>query len=836
MKFPSNMTNRFFTIVFMLTASHFYAQESNLTYFDENWDKTKKENASYYRISPSKTLKDLMLLEDFYISKAPQFQGYTLKSDENDYVGDIVWYDAKGFDLSFYQYYNNTAVPFLTYYYPNGKKRKTITYKNGRKNGETIVYHQDGTILIKGIYQDGKPVSGSFEDINDWDYYRTNKADRNRKEQGDDPVITAYPVVEESNAVVGPKGKKTVERKLISVKTFWINSKQLAQETTYNVKEYVMNPVKKVNYDAAGKLVQTLNENDFETYGKNFFSGIGFQYYLQNNFAVAIKSKTSYKKGIKSGEEIKYHSNGKVAETTKFINGNIEGEQIAYTEKGTVIKKRIYKNGKPFDGNFDETLSGRLLANQNYIQGLKQGESIVKTDEDSLVAKGIYKDGKPFNGTFVEKKENDQNELIQVVNFKKNGLQKVFDSNIDNIIKTYYCKDDVLNGEMTFYDKGEVTGILEYKNGSPYNGELTESQKRTIFKNGEITEEVFYKNKYRSMSDENVHKQKQYTNGKLTKIIDKSFYIADIGGDVFEGIYKDEKPYQGYFATDFREFNYVEYYEKGEVKYQYSNNYLENMDKYDHPLYDIKSTYKDGKIFDGPEYIKIDHFFMTKYWTNGMLQRYDCDVFAVHYFNRIQFALKNNTIEINEFRKKKIGKITKEKVNNKEVSKLWIDEKVIMSSTSAEVSTVIPENAASIAYTEWNNKVDAKILNFDQNIADDREDSEIFYSIFTSNIDDRKTIVENFNSIANNFSTGKNVESIFGKHRENSMIAGIYFNEAGKPDSGVLIVKNKENQYDLQAFLYGKMLEEIKNIDLKNMKKTVEKLNDAITKKLNERD
>ena len=73
--------------------------------------------------------------------------------------------------------------------------------------------------------------------------------------------------------LVGSKGKKTVERKLISVKTFWINSKQLAQETTYNVKEYVMNPIKQVNYDAAGKLIQTLNEGDFETYGKNFFSG-----------------------------------------------------------------------------------------------------------------------------------------------------------------------------------------------------------------------------------------------------------------------------------------------------------------------------------------------------------------------------------------------------------------------------------------------------------------------------------------------------------------------------------------------------------------------------------
>ena len=110
--------------------------------------------------------------------------------------------------------------------------------------------------------------------------------------------------------------------------------------------------------------------------------------------------------------------------------------------------------------------------------------------------------------------------------------------------------------------------------------------------------------------------------------------VDDLLKDSYTGIYKNDKPFSGYFATDSKEFKHVDYYENGIIKYQYSNNYLENLEKYIYPNYDIKSTYKDGKIVDGPEYIKLDRQFISKYWKNGVLTSYDIDLFAMHYFNR----------------------------------------------------------------------------------------------------------------------------------------------------------------------------------------------------------
>lgn len=830
-KFLSNMTTKIFNIILILTSSFSFSQNADRIYYDRDWKETTKENASFYRIKPSKKVDNLFLMEDFYSNKTPQFQGYALQSDENSYVGDIVWYDENGFDTSEYQYYNNSAVPVLTYYYPNGKKRKTIEYKKGRKNGFSIVYHQDGTVLMKGKYLNGKPVEGDFEEVRNWDDYRNNKSEEEAyQEQTDVMVETAPVMVEDYQAGT----KKKVITKIVKKKIFWINSKQLAQEIWYDIEYDRMHPFKQINYDVTGKVLQTINQNDFEEYGSEISNGNDYQYYTQNKFAVSIKSKTGYKQGQKFGEEIKYYPNGKIHELTKYSDGEKVGDEIVYNKDETIMKKRLYKNGEPFEGNFEENFAGRLLINQSYVKGLKEGEAIVKTDTDSIVAKGIYKNGKPYNGTFVVKTGEDLHELIHVADFKKNGLQKVFNYDINNPVKTYNAVNDIIDGETIFYDNGEVTGKLEYKNGLPYEGKLAEAEKAVIYKKGAIAEEIFYRSTYGRTDENNILKSKHYTNGKLSKIDDRSFTLTEKMQDPYEGIYKDEKPYSGYFSADLREFNYVDYYENGTKKYQYSNNYLENLEKYQYPNYDIKSTYKDGKIVDGPEYIKQGRQFISKYWKNGVLKSFDFDVFAMHYFNRYHFELKNNAIELEEFNNKVKGKIVLEKSGNRNIGKFSIDNKVLATSCLLEVSDAAPVETGSILYFETNDKIEARLFTVTEGNDDKRRDSEMFNTVFTLYIDHNKTIEENFNIIAERISSEKDVELLFGNELKGNMIAGLRLNQAKKPEIGTLILKNKNNLYDLKLFMKEKLLTEKKNVDLKNVKTETKLLHEILEKKMNE--
>ncbi|SHH31138.1 Antitoxin component YwqK of the YwqJK toxin-antitoxin module [Flavobacterium johnsoniae] len=820
------MINKFLTLIFVFTTLFSFSQNMEPLYFDANWKTTTKENASFYRIQPSKKLGNLILVEDFYINKTPQFQGYSFQDNEDNYVGDVLWLDENGFDSSFYQFYNFSAVSNLTYYYPSGKKLKTIQYKNGRKDGETILYHEDGSVLMKGKYDGGKPASGDFEEVLNWEDYRLNKADNaaDREE----------PIRMTEGMIIRDETDKTKSRKIIKKKIFWTASKQLAQEIWYDIANGNTEPFKQINYDKSGKILQTINENDFEKYGREISNGVVYNYYFQNKFAVALKSKTNYKNGQKNGEEIQYFPNGKVLKIVKYSDGEEQGDQVEYNSDGSIKAKRIYKNGQPFEGNFDERFASDLFINQNYNNGLIEGEAIVKDESGNIVAKGIYKDGKPFSGTFVVKTENEQNELISVSGYKKNGIQKIFNYYLDDPVRTYTVVNDIKNGETVFYDNREVTGKLEYKNDLPYEGTLVEAQKSTIYKKGAVTEEIYYRSEYDKKGENNILKTIYFENGKRTKIVNQSFLITSDRQDSYVGIYKNDKPYSGYFATDFNEFNYVDYYENGVIKYQYSNNYLENLEKYQYPNYDIKSTYKDGKIVDGPEYIKLERQFITKYWKNNILQSFDFDIFAMHYFNRYHFELKNNAIELEEFNKKVKGKIALEKVNNKTIGKFSVNDKVLLTSSELEVNETAPSETGSVLYYETENKIEAKLFKTIKGNDEQRRDSEIFSTVFTSYLDHNKSIQENFNSIAAKISSEKDVELLFGNELKGRMIGGLRINEAKKPEIGTLILKNKNNLYDLKLFLDEKILEEKKNIDFKNIKTEVENLNKTLEKKMNE--
>ncbi|MGR9013781.1 MAG: toxin-antitoxin system YwqK family antitoxin [Gammaproteobacteria bacterium] len=42
-------------------------------------------------------------------------------------------------------------------YYPNGQKKKSVSYKNGRINGSVTYWNKNGQVIVKQSYKDGKP-------------------------------------------------------------------------------------------------------------------------------------------------------------------------------------------------------------------------------------------------------------------------------------------------------------------------------------------------------------------------------------------------------------------------------------------------------------------------------------------------------------------------------------------------------------------------------------------------------------------------------------------------------------------------------------------------------
>lgn len=223
-----------------------FSQKSEPVYYDGNWEVSTKQNASFYRPMPLKEVGELVLIQDFFINGTLQFEGYALKKNDRSYVGDAIWYDKDGNDENFIQYRNDTKNLTLLYYHSNGKLRKKVQYKDGVKEGETVIYSNDGAILMKGVFVKGKPDSGSFENVKRIrDYSDGAEADEISGNsilgKEIDTVPPPPPLPPNRTAELKPleatapmedydesNSKNKKNRRTVTEKIFWANSKQLA--------------------------------------------------------------------------------------------------------------------------------------------------------------------------------------------------------------------------------------------------------------------------------------------------------------------------------------------------------------------------------------------------------------------------------------------------------------------------------------------------------------------------------------------------------------------------------------------------------------------------------
>lgn len=148
-----------------------------------------------------------------------------------------------------------------------------------------------------------------------------------------------------------------------------------------------------------------------------------------------------------------------------------------------------------------------------------------------------------------------------------------------------------------------------------------------------------------------------------------SFLIVDKPQEKYKAIYKDGIPYDGYFPKGDSEFPRVDYFEKGKPKFQYSldiyqmalneeseeieataemtekeyNKYLKNRYK---PKLNIKSIYKNEKIVDGYSYQEIKSGILTRKIENAKTIASFVDVFAMHFYQRVNIILDGDRIYI----------------------------------------------------------------------------------------------------------------------------------------------------------------------------------------------
>ena len=132
---------------------------------------------------------------------------------------------------------------------------------------------------------------------------------------------------------------------------------------------------------------------------------------------------------------------------------------------------------------------------------------------------------------------------------------------------------------------------------------------------------------------------------------DSSYTIVEHPMNAYEGVYKNDKPYHGYFKEGDRELFTVDYYENGIKKYNYSFDVLQMLqnngfDGGNKLNLDIKSMYKDGKIYSGVKHHRLKDLVLVEQYKDGKHTGLYYDTFAMHYYNRVSFKIEKDTIQI----------------------------------------------------------------------------------------------------------------------------------------------------------------------------------------------
>ncbi len=290
---------------------------------------------------------------------------------------------------------------------------------------------------------------------------------------------------------------------------------------------------------------------------------------------------------------------------------------------------------------------------------------------------------------------------------------------------------------------------------------------------------------------------------------------------------KEGKPFAGYEVTTEKllgEFPFVNYYEKGQLIAKYAVNYIAK-DQYGTPIeYSLKTSYKDGKIVDGADYRMVsNHMLLTDTYKDGQKVGLNVDLFAMHYFNRVSFEIKKETLQVNRMETVDGLVIYKQDVFVV-ADYMQAGEKVESSSVIFEKCSQAAPESTTVYYLD--DKENLKQLNLihraREPISTNDHILNQLYMQFSFKFDgDIKAFLAAIDKLLteqNEESDGFNrvFESLMVPYTEESMISYLFYDAAGLPLDGSKMEVNPDGSFTKTTYQEGQITQKDQ---LKTLKK-----------------
>ncbi|MFW2134674.1 hypothetical protein ACK2M7_00060 [Chryseobacterium sp. TY4] len=458
------LLSAFFAVSFSISV---FGQE--ITYFDQDWQPTKKENMSYYREAYKQGQETL--IKDFYKNGTLQMEGTAIDATPGSEV-----YNGK-----------------VTWYYPDGKPQSIAEFKNGDFSGISKDYDTKGRVTQDIVFSGEGKMTGKVYSYSD----KELETEYNTVTEYKNGDVVYYRVFLSEDNPMGYesfyKDGMESETKFYGPKAKLIGTRKM--DGDYKIKgidvSFAYNPfrISRVDhYDKNGEI------KSYETY---YVTGEKAQEYSKKNKEA---SKITFNKEGKQIAKINYKTNPDLSYLMEY-----SGEDYTFGYDNDAVESiSVYDNFKTKSvKNFDE--AGKLKDETLYDEDMIK-EVIYYNPDQSVKSKLIYVDGSPSDGEMYDNNVTSKYEkgimVYSKATFPETGntayeskydpVLKTFNTNVydenKNLIYSYKRFEGSYNfsGEVTQYKKGKqiskatvnegvlVHGKLRYKD---YNGETEQEVK-----------------------------------------------------------------------------------------------------------------------------------------------------------------------------------------------------------------------------------------------------------------------------------------------------------------------------------------------------------------------
>jgi uncharacterized protein len=405
---------------------------------------------------------------------------------------------------------------------------------SGGKKGEWKFYSNNGVLTGKGDFIDNKTTG-------DYSHYHNNGSKLSITPYKDD-IIDGYYTAYHLNGVMSSQGwyKKGVEHgkwkyyyidgtvqsinffhkgKLHGFQEYFGGNGSIVSKSKMNFGELISETL----FDENGKVFEQINyqlkEKEYSIVSKHFNGKIktnvsfvnGVQHGLYSEFYFNGNKKASgnFVNGEQNGLWTWYYDTGEKETEMNYLNGKLNGNTTNYYKTGEIENVYFYSNGLDIGAHISSFKNGVKNVTTQYYEGNLHGRKEFYNSSEKLQLIRFYNHGKLIGYSYLDKKGKElpmielTNETGKISAFYDNGnVSKVMEYKNGDLINSYksYSYDGKPEDEMMHID-GQYSGVKkEYfsdgkiKEEVEYNFGIKHGKSIAFFKTGSKKEEKSYLN------------------------------------------------------------------------------------------------------------------------------------------------------------------------------------------------------------------------------------------------------------------------------------------------------------------------------------------------------